>query len=188
MPGKRESQQSTAESYKKADAILHLRVYKPQITRVGGVLMKVYEPLEEAESLERIEVRTKKDIVDAIYNKVQKDKPRLISRYRDALVEVDVEGKGFALFLGESTEGEESLKPDLIFPRPARIIRVGVVKQGQVKWAKPKKGTQYYVFEGLVEVPKGADAVIVETDRGRRIITRPYTPTPPSPAEEGEEA
>lgn len=161
---------------RKVDAIIHIRVFRPLITRVGGIVIKVYEPVDELESMEKVELRTRKDAMDAVYNKLQKDRTATLQRYRNMLVEVDAEGKGFVLSMGESTEPPEGLKPEMLFPRPSRLLRLGVVRDGTIKWTRPRRGAHHYVYEGIVEIPRDADAVVIETERGRRVIKKPSTP------------
>ncbi len=173
----RDERETGAGAPRKIDAIMHIRVFRPLVTRVGGIVIKAYEPVDEMESMDHIEVRTRRDAVDAIYDKLVKDRQEILKNYKNLLVEINVEGKGFVLTLGESTEPQEGIKPELLFPRPARLLRVGVVKEGSVKWIRPRRGTQYYVYEGLVEIPRDADAVIIETDRGTRVIKTPTAPT-----------
>jgi len=158
-------------SRKKIEAIAHIKVYRPKITRVGRLVLKVYEPVPEAEALEKITIKTKKDAIDAIYDKVQKEKRKLTQKFENALIEVDVEGRGFALHLGENTEKREELKNiELIFPRPAKLNRIGLMQKDKIRWLKPKKGEELYVYEGFIEIPKEISAVILETELGTRII------------------
>jgi len=166
----REATPQPQEPLRSVDAIMTLRVYRPVITRVGGVTLRVYEPLDEYESIEKISLKTRKDAVDAVYNKLVKDRHKLFSPHGDSLVEGEVKGTGFELLMGRSEEHREGLEPQLLFPRPARLLRLGLIRGGEIKWVKPRRGAQYYVFEGPIDLPKDVEAVIIETDRGRSVI------------------
>ena len=148
-------------------AIISVRVFKPEILRVGKVILQAYVPVEDRSRIEEVSLKTRRDDIEALLSKVYKIK-RELNMKEEALVEIEVEGKGFALHVGER-KGEKD-KAALLFPRPARLLKIGLMKEGKIRWYRVPRDKEYYVYEGYIEVPEDVQVIILETDAGTRVV------------------
>ncbi len=99
-------------------------------------------------------------------------------------VEVRVEGAGVVEVMGESPRYRAQR---LLFPRPVRLRRLGVVRAGK---ARPAEGSgyavirledvewinldgEYYVYEGTLQASDDVLAVYLDTEEGPRILFNP---------------
>ncbi len=157
-------------------ALMTIRMYKPEIIRVGKVILKTYVLMEDKTKIEELDVKTRKPEVESLLAKLFSVKREILSEVKeeDVLVSIDVEGKGFALHMGDSSRGDS--EKNILFPKPSKLIRVGVISdKGGVKWYKPPRDKEYYVYEGFIEIPENAIGVIIDTEAGSRVITRQMT-------------
>jgi len=167
---KQQAEASQSEGVEKSvEGVMSIRFYKPTIVRVGDVVIKAYEPLGEREVLEKIEIKTKSDAVDAVYRKIQREKRKLIEGNESLMVEIEVKGKGFALYLGDISRKEPNGDTTILFPRPAKLNRIGVYRNNRVVWTTLRK-EEYYVYEGYVELPEDVELVFLDTSYGIRVL------------------
>ncbi len=100
-------------------------------------------------------------------------------------LEVEVEGQGIVERMGESPKYRAQR---LLFPRPARLRKVGILDREALN--KASKGLGYivfdktsmkwfsveeevYVYEGTITAPEDVIAVYLETDEGGRLVFNP---------------
>ncbi|MEM1619513.1 MAG: hypothetical protein QXU52_02010 [Fervidicoccaceae archaeon] len=152
----------------KVEGIMTVKRYVPRLVRVGELLLKVYEALPELEKIEKVEARGEGDVVEPLLRRITRALKEVSSPAEELLVEVDAEGRGFALHVGRSSERPKPGET-VLFPRPARLVRVGLPKGETIKWLRPDK-REYHVFEGFVEAPSWVDVVLIETDKGLRAV------------------
>ena len=149
--------------------------YRVEEEDYGGVSIEVLRPVKEYSTEEA------GDPVDVILRVSEASSKASTGDY----FEVIVEDREVKRIMGESPRrGQRQRKGvDMIFPRPARLLRVGILKSGQ---AEGEGGSQFrledaewhaprgvvYVYEGRVRIGSNVDAVVVDTDAGREIIVR----------------
>ncbi len=170
MPEKKSKQQAKKKPVK---AIVNIRVFQPEIIKIRNIVLKIYKPVDSETRLEEITVYTSRDVIDALNERIERMKKKLARELPKGLIDIQIEGKGFALHLGDYTEETEE-KRILIFPRPSRLMRLGVLRTSQeevkVEWIKKSFRNELYVYEGFLEIPKGIDAVVLETENGTRVL------------------
>lgn len=94
-------------------------------------------------------------------------------------VEVEITAPGYSAAEGV---GEFDSTYPLLFPRPARLCRIGIISKNNnvgkedgislenIKWIDFTID-EVYVYEGLIEVAGEWQSIIIETDQGTRVIT-----------------
>ena len=150
-----------------------VRRFRRDTIDLGGVSLGVLRLVSE-----NIE-RRKGDPVDVLYSIIEKIDRGSV----DSLVEVTVSDSR-SYIIGEVLEEAEG-RPRLLFPRPARLIRAGVVRIGALELAGKSSmyvvkgvsaalrsvGRNVYVYEGIVKSDdKDVYLVVLDTEFGRRII------------------
>ena len=155
---------------KKVKAILKITTFKPEMLKLPGMILKVYTPVEDASKLDEITITTRREIVDALDKRLERKRREIVNQYPGSFIEITLEGKGFALHSGEYARGYQGTEDNLIYPRPSRLERVGVIDEsGRVRWVKKHFRRIYYVYEGVIEVSGENNSVLIETENGRRI-------------------
>ncbi|MCE4602307.1 MAG: hypothetical protein F7C08_04040 [Desulfurococcales archaeon] len=148
--------------------------YKIQEEDYGGVLIEVLKPVKEYLTEEA------GDPVDVILRVSEASSKASTGDY----FEVIVEDRDVKRIMGESPRrGQRRRSVERIFPRPAKLLRVGILRVSQAgdeggrqfrvedaEWHAPRG--EVYVYEGRVRIDEGVAAVIVDTDAGREIIVR----------------
>jgi len=141
----------------------------------GPVTLGVLRPLRVYESEEAgSPVDIMLSIVEAATRRAQGD-----------YLEVRVEGEGVVEVMGEAPKYRAQR---MLFPRPARLRRVGVLTRealegagrgigyvdvglDSVEWV-PVEG-EVYVYEGTISAPDHVIAVYLDTDEGTRLVFNP---------------
>jgi len=149
--------------------------YAYEKLQVGPVTLGVLRPVRVYESEEAgSPVDIMLSIVEAATRRAQGD-----------YLEVRVEGEGVVEWMGESPRYRAQR---LLFPRPARLRRVGVLTREalegaergigyvdvgleSVKWIPV--GGEVYVYEGTLAAPDDVIAVYLDTDEGVRLVFNP---------------
>lgn len=146
-----------------------VRCFKAETARIGGVGLLLHR-LVSSDSLKETG-----DVYDAIAGITE---AYLKERGCD-LVEVEVEGSQARIIHGDSREYQG---PRLLFPRPSRLYRLGVLRgsaltrvegyyvvdEGGIEWYEP--GKDYYVYESRLEAPDDVIYVIIDSEHGRRWV------------------
>ncbi len=94
-------------------------------------------------------------------------------------VEVEITAPGYSAIEGV---GNIELAYPLLFPRPARLYKIGVVAEdkhslqengidlGNIKWID-FSDDDIYVYEGLINIELPWKSLILETEQGIRVVT-----------------
>jgi len=144
-----------------------VRLFKPVVVRVGSVVLKAYELVEEKQVVEEVGESSEGALADALFKLLLREKRSLAKEREGGLVEVSCRAKDVVVAVGEAPSGEGG-SGQLLFPRPAKLKRVGLWSGGEVKWVSV--GGSYYVYDGYVEAPRGVEVVLLETDRGTKVL------------------
>ncbi|MCE4619095.1 MAG: hypothetical protein F7C37_06620 [Desulfurococcales archaeon] len=140
----------------------------------GGVVLGVLVPIRTYESEEVGDpLQVMLSIVEATSRKSQGD-----------YFEVEVEGGGAKRIMGEAPKYRAQR---MLFPRPARLLRVGLLRKGMeprlrgagyagfskddLEWITPSE--EVYVYEGVIQAPEDVIAVYLETSEGGRLVFNP---------------
>ncbi len=150
--------------------------YKVKEARFGDVRMDVLYPVKEYETLEAGEP------LDIMLRVSEENAKSGVGDF----FEVVVEDKEARRIMGEAPRRawRGRTRTVKIFPRPARLVRVGVVHRDKlsseggagvelfsiedVKWYKPR--ARVFVYEGHLEAGSDVAAIILETELGPRIV------------------
>lgn len=148
-----------------------VRWYNAGTIKVDGVTIGVLKPLKTVESVEV------GDPIDVML-KVAEDNAR---QKKGEYLEIIVEGSELREIMGESPRYKSTR---LLFPIPSRLRRVGIVKfrllkesreggyftfsAGDVEWHDINE--EVYVYEGKLEAPSDVLFIVLDTDRGLRIV------------------
>ncbi len=169
MPRKKKT--GKQKEKKKVKAIMKTMFYEPSLTRVGRTVIKVYQPLEDASSIEEIEISTSREVLSALEERMERARKEASKMNADkSFMEISIEGKGFALHKGEYRGISAEPKEKMLFPRPARLRALGLLKkEGEIEWLRQSFRKELYVYEGEIEYPKDYIGVILDTEYGRRV-------------------
>ena len=139
------------------------RLYKAVDIGIAGVKMTVLR-LEKELEFDAAEVI---DAVSDLHERYSKTPGYVVEVVKYNPRGEEVEFSGFATLDGL-----------VLFPRPARLVSVRVIDSG-IEGTRPvdqlRKVTlreKFYVSIGRIDLPKDVWGVVVETDRGIRVITR----------------
>ncbi len=146
---------------------LEVRYYKPELRRLGPLTLEVLR-LVRIEPLELSAV-TPSDAVDRVYDILV----NVVERYRGGepmVVEVRAYLKTGEIAAATLTKQTGHRAVTMLFPRPARLFRIGVGGPEGVKWFDVAEDV--YVYHGRVELPESVDIVMLDTEEGLRVITR----------------
>lgn len=155
-----------------------MTVVKVTVTRFGKSVLEV-GPVRLT-TLKPIEVSTEHvegDVIEVLAKISESE----ALREEVAYVVVEIAGAGAKLIYGDTKErGRERA----LLPRPARLLKVGVVRLGSLKY-DPRLGAvvfeekdvewhavegDVYVFDSRVEVEGDVAFVVLETDLGRAVV------------------
>ncbi|MCE4612721.1 MAG: hypothetical protein F7C07_02670 [Desulfurococcales archaeon] len=144
--------------------------YKRSRVRAGDVKLEALKPARVEELEERGDPR------EVLMKLVETS-----TRRGDAdFIEVSVEAGDVKEFFGDSPRHAGGR---MLYPRPARLLRVGVVrvkrlaeagsgavelKEGDVEWHTVRGNI--YVYEARIEAPDDVALVIIDTSEGRRVV------------------
>lgn len=139
------------------------RLYKAVDIGIAGVKMTVLRLQKELE-FDAVEVI---DVVSDLHERYSKTPGYVVEVVKYNSRGEEVESSGFATLDGL-----------VLFPRPARLVSVRVIDSGvedtrpvdQLRKATPRE--KFYVSIGRIGLPKDVWGVVIETDRGIRVITR----------------
>lgn len=151
---------------------LTIKVYDSETIDLGGVRLSVLRLRERVASEES------GDKVDAVLRAVERES----RKPRGSYFEVEAEEGEHRIIMGESPRYPGSR---MLFPRPARLLRVGVLRAGdlasrrsdgggaalpadRISWHEPPG--EFYVYESKVEAPGDVLLLIIDTDLGRRYL------------------
>lgn len=140
----------------------------------GGVSLEVLRPVKEYVTEEA------GDPVDLILRVSEESSKASLGDY----FEVIVEDREMRRIMGEAPRRGYKQKKGVerIFPRPSRLLRVGILKgksrvEGAMElgiedaeWHSPR--ANLYIYEGKVKLGDDVVALIIDTENGRSIITR----------------
>lgn len=147
-----------------------IKVLEPKLMPLGPVVIKCYVNRPDLEKFEERAVPVGENLFMSISKEVSKVRREIGKKVKgNSLIIIEVTGKGFAYRHGGKVEdsGEETL----IFPAPSKLVKVGVYAEGKLKWFRPNKGEELYVYEGIIDAPSGVDFVIIDTENGSHILS-----------------
>ncbi|MCE4620320.1 MAG: hypothetical protein F7C33_04775 [Desulfurococcales archaeon] len=148
-----------------------MRWYRVERKEFGPVVLDVLLPAKEYET---VEVGDPIEIILEHLEKGSKNK-------EGDFFEVSVEAPGIIEIVGENPRYKSQR---MLFMKPARLLRVGVLEKEDVeaggegeyivvskdkfKWYDA--GSNYYVYEGTLQVAENVAAVLLETSEGPRLV------------------
>lgn len=150
--------------------VWNIKVLEPRLVSMGPIVLKCYINNPVLEKIEEKKLTIKENLFESISKEVLKVKKEISKKIKpNSIVLIEVSGKGFAYKHGGKIEdtGEERL----LFPAPSKLVKIGLHKDGKIHWIKPKKEEELYVYEGIVDIPKEIDFVIIDTENGSHILT-----------------
>lgn len=151
--------------------LVGIRVLEPKMVTLGPVVLKCYVPAHEEMEEREVELKGAALLKDAAVAEALRLKKSLAKRCREgSLVIVEVSAKGF-VYRSCWYVKPRSEEKGLLFPSPARLIRLGVFRNGSLEWYKPDSGLEVYVYEGWVDAPNDVKLVIMETEEGSRVLS-----------------
>ena len=139
------------------------RLYKAVEIGIAGVKMTLLR-LEKELEFDAAEVI---DVVSDFHERYSKTPGYVVEVVKYNSRGEEVESSGFVTLDGL-----------VLFPRPARLVSVRVIENdiegmrpvNQLRKATPRE--RFYVYIGRVDLPRNVWGIVVETDRGMRIVTR----------------
>ncbi len=145
---------------------VYIRLYRESLYRAKNLELKVLRLYRQEEA----RVSRHSDVVELL--------AELSRRYASeaSLIEVMLKWHdGSERVLSSYTESVTRSPRELLFPEPAKLVRIGLVYSNttslpNIEWHHVKDDV--YVYEGEIKVPDGVKAVIIETDKGLRVISR----------------
>jgi len=156
-----------------------LVLYKARTLRLPGIEIDVLEKISEKD-INSISV----DQIDKAYDRLMEVAERVLAEVRGKktyyVAEVRLyndKGEEIAVYSEAMGSKSEAIR---LFPAPARLKRIGVVKEQVVKqskfshalvnWITMKEDV--YVYEGTVKMDESIEFLILETEKGTTIIYR----------------
>ncbi|MCE4624342.1 MAG: hypothetical protein F7C35_00550 [Desulfurococcales archaeon] len=158
-----------------------VRWFKRARVKVSGVELDVLKPVKE---IEREEVGAPLDVLMRVAEE--------LSTTGGGTFEVEVEGGVRRVFGEEKAPEPSDSEVSMLFPRPARLKSIAVVrfnaleeaseggvsvfavKEDKLRFAKVK--SELYVYEGRIKAPDDVYLIVLDTDLGRRLVRVPREP------------
>ncbi|MCE4606539.1 MAG: hypothetical protein F7B59_04310 [Desulfurococcales archaeon] len=161
----------------KKTIIYSISGYSPEVLEVKGIRLGVLKRVKE--DWKEKALRSRQGPLDALLGyatRLSKDR-----ELRDlGYVEVTVEAPGLVVTHGDKPNYDWS---EMLFPSPSKLIKIGIVRKkdsesgkfqvdsGHIKWVDVAS-EDAYIFEGFCEAPEDVLLVILDTEKGRRILTQ----------------
>ncbi len=154
--------------------LLRTRVLRPYLLKLGPLAIRGLVVVDESWGETR--VREKKDsvkLLHSLYNVAANRTYRAV-KSGGGFVETEAVGIGAAALDGDGSYSEAKA---LMFPKPSRLIRVGVAWAGRaveklddMDWYEVPAQLEFYIYEGSVEAEKPWEMLVLDTEDGQRII------------------
>ncbi len=154
--------------------LLRTRVLRPQVLELGPISIRGL--VVEDESWGETRVREKKDrvkLIHSLYNVASNRTYRAVKSI-GGFVETEAVGIGAAALDGDGSYSEARV---LLYPKPSRLLRVGVAWAGEkvekledLDWYEVPAHLEFYVYEGVIEAEKPWDFIVLDLEDGQRII------------------
>lgn len=154
--------------------MLRTRTLRPQVLNLGPISIKGL--VVEDESWGETRLREKKDRIKLIHSlhNVASNRTHRAVKSAGVFVETEAVGIGAAALDGD---GSYSGARILLYPKPSRLLRVGVAWAGKrvekledLDWYEVPAHVEFYVYEGGIEAEKPWDLIVLDLEDDQRIV------------------